>query len=57
MFHAGKKEKNMISEHEKACGTKIAELEDSLKKKKQVGYISILHLPLPHNTKKDKTLN
>lgn len=30
-----KKEKNMISEHEKACATKIAELEESLKKKKQ----------------------
>ncbi|KAK9051711.1 hypothetical protein SSX86_028339 [Deinandra increscens subsp. villosa] len=30
-----KKEKNMITEHEKACATKIAELEESLKKKKQ----------------------
>ncbi|XP_076920490.1 uncharacterized protein LOC143581626 [Bidens hawaiensis] len=30
-----KKEKNMIIEHEKACATKIAELEESLKKKKQ----------------------
>ncbi|XP_076915842.1 uncharacterized protein LOC143575325 [Bidens hawaiensis] len=30
-----KKEKNMIMEHEKACATKIAELEESLKKKKQ----------------------
>ncbi|XP_071712042.1 meiosis-specific protein ASY3-like [Rutidosis leptorrhynchoides] len=30
-----KKEKNMLSEHEKACATKIAELEESLKKKKQ----------------------
>ncbi|KAI3745533.1 hypothetical protein L1987_58647 [Smallanthus sonchifolius] len=30
-----KKEKNMITEHEKACATKIAELEESLKKKKK----------------------
>ncbi|CAK9181803.1 unnamed protein product [Ilex paraguariensis] len=30
-----KKEKSMISEHEKACTTKISELEESLKKKKQ----------------------
>ncbi|KAK1424710.1 hypothetical protein QVD17_20045 [Tagetes erecta] len=30
-----KKEKNMITEHEKACATKISELEESLKKKKQ----------------------
>ncbi|KAJ0443559.1 hypothetical protein Hanom_Chr00s000008g01616101 [Helianthus anomalus] len=35
MFLTGKKEKNMITEHEKACATKIAELEESLKKKKQ----------------------
>uniref|UniRef100_F6HKA7 DNA ligase 1 n=2 Tax=Vitis vinifera TaxID=29760 RepID=F6HKA7_VITVI len=31
----GKKEKTMISEHEKACADKIARLEESLKKKKQ----------------------
>ncbi|KAH7838090.1 hypothetical protein Vadar_021949 [Vaccinium darrowii] len=30
-----KKEKSMIYEHEKACANKIAELEESLKKKKQ----------------------
>ncbi|KAL6991061.1 hypothetical protein U1Q18_009183 [Sarracenia purpurea var. burkii] len=30
-----KKEKSVISEQEKACGQKIAELEESLKKKKQ----------------------
>ncbi|KAI8525519.1 hypothetical protein RHMOL_Rhmol13G0236500 [Rhododendron molle] len=30
-----KKEKSLISEHEKACTNKIAELEESLKKKKQ----------------------
>ncbi|KAM7500798.1 hypothetical protein LguiA_025212 [Lonicera macranthoides] len=30
-----KKEKTMISEHEKACSNRIAELEESLKKKKQ----------------------
>ncbi|KAJ0682216.1 hypothetical protein HanPI659440_Chr16g0644921 [Helianthus annuus] len=39
MFLTGKKEKNMITEHEKACATKIAELEESLKKKKQVTYL------------------
>ena len=31
-----KKEKSMISEHEKACSDKIAQLEESLKKKTQV---------------------
>ena len=35
-FISGKKEKSMISEHEKACCDKIAQLEDSLKKKTQV---------------------
>ncbi|XP_059626726.1 uncharacterized protein LOC132269498 [Cornus florida] len=30
-----KKEKSMISEHEKVCANRIAELEESLKKKKQ----------------------
>lgn len=33
--HQRKKERNMIAEHEKACAKKIAELEESLKKKKQ----------------------
>lgn len=33
---SGKKEKSMICEHEKACADKIAKLEESLKKKKQV---------------------
>ena len=49
----------MISEHEKACADKIARLEESLKKKKQVNYWFIevgsafsflslsLSLPLP----------
>ncbi|CAL8073899.1 unnamed protein product [Prunus armeniaca] len=31
----GKKERSLISEHEKACTDKIAKLEESLKKKKQ----------------------
>ncbi|GKE39383.1 hypothetical protein Tco_1462788 [Tanacetum coccineum] len=30
-----KKEKNIIAEHEKACATKVSELEESLKKKKK----------------------
>ncbi|BFG21459.1 hypothetical protein CerSpe_077330 [Prunus speciosa] len=30
-----KKERSLISEHEKACTDKIAKLEESLKKKKQ----------------------
>ncbi|KAJ6292535.1 hypothetical protein OIU78_024670 [Salix suchowensis] len=30
-----KKEKSMMSEHEKTCADKIAKLEESLKKKKQ----------------------
>lgn len=33
---SGKKEKTMMSEQEKACNDKIAQLEVSLKKKKQV---------------------
>ncbi|CAL2251638.1 unnamed protein product [Prunus armeniaca] len=32
---SGKKERSLISEHEKACTDKIAKLEESLKKKKQ----------------------
>ncbi|PQP97475.1 uncharacterized protein Pyn_14453 [Prunus yedoensis var. nudiflora] len=32
---SGKKERGLISEHEKACTDKIAKLEESLKKKKQ----------------------
>lgn len=35
-FISGKKEKSMIQEKEKACTQKIAELEQALKKKKQV---------------------
>ncbi|GMY37344.1 DNA ligase 1 [Fagus crenata] len=31
----GKRERSMIAEQEKACGEKIAQLEESLKKKKQ----------------------
>ena len=33
---SGKRERSMITEQEKACGDKIAQLEESLKKKKQV---------------------
>lgn len=33
---SGKREKAMIAEHERACTDKIAKLEESLKKKKQV---------------------
>jgi hypothetical protein len=33
---SGKRERSMIAEQEKACGEKIAQLEESLKKKKQV---------------------
>lgn len=33
---SGKKERIMISEQEKACNDKVAQLEESLKKKKQV---------------------
>lgn len=39
IFHTGKKEKNMIAEHEKACATKVSELEESLKKKKKVTFL------------------
>lgn len=35
-YQSGKKEKSMISEQENACADKIAHLEESLKKKKQV---------------------
>lgn len=38
----GKKEKNMIAEQEKANAEKIAKLEESLKKKKQVKSISMI---------------
>ncbi|XP_021830818.1 uncharacterized protein LOC110770897 [Prunus avium] len=33
--HLRKKERSLISEHEKACTDKIAKLKESLKKKKQ----------------------
>lgn len=33
---SGKRERSMLAEQEKACGDKIAQLEESLKKKKQV---------------------
>lgn len=40
----GKKEKNMIAELEKANAAKIAQLEESLKKKKQVKFINLFCL-------------
>lgn len=47
---SGKKEKSLIAEHEKASANKIAELEESLKKKKQVTILAhfvcvTLHFP------------
>ena len=42
---SGKKEKSMISEHEKACSDKIAQLEESLKKKTQVYTYHKLNVP------------
>lgn len=38
VFVTGKRERSLISEQEKACAEKIAQLEESLKRKKQVEY-------------------
>lgn len=44
---SGKKEKSMISEQEKVCANKIDELEESLKKKKQVTFLKQLITAFP----------
>ncbi|KAJ6893498.1 golgin subfamily member protein [Populus alba x Populus x berolinensis] len=45
-----KKEKSMISEHEKTCADKIAKMEESLKKKKQATYYLLLFTFWPTTT-------